>query len=98
VSKGRTFPTGVGAPILLEGIQVIGRVRASPHPQVSSIAPSQLRPRRGRMTQNTESPDTPGRFTLWVWGQDMSAWPYPRTTVITHRYTALGGFLVTSRL
>ena len=24
---GRTFPTGVGAPILLEGLQVIGRVR-----------------------------------------------------------------------
>jgi hypothetical protein len=38
VSKGRTFPTGVGAPILLEGMQVIGRVRPSPHPQVSSIA------------------------------------------------------------
>jgi hypothetical protein len=30
VSKGRTFPTGVGAPILLEGMQVIGRVRPSP--------------------------------------------------------------------
>jgi hypothetical protein len=27
VSTGRTFPTGVGAPILLEGLQVIGRVR-----------------------------------------------------------------------
>jgi transposase-like protein len=29
VSTGRTFPTGVGAPILLEGLQVIGRVRPS---------------------------------------------------------------------
>jgi hypothetical protein len=38
VSKGRTFPTGVAAPILLEGMQVIRRVRSSPHPQVSSIA------------------------------------------------------------
>jgi hypothetical protein len=27
VSTGRTFPTGVGAPILLEGMQMIGRVR-----------------------------------------------------------------------
>src|SRR5215207_8396919 len=27
VSTGRTFPTGVGAPTLLEGLQVIGRVR-----------------------------------------------------------------------
>ena len=27
MSKGRTFPTGVGAPILLDGLQVIGRVR-----------------------------------------------------------------------
>jgi hypothetical protein len=27
VSTGRTLPTGVGAPILLEGLQVIGRVR-----------------------------------------------------------------------
>jgi hypothetical protein len=27
MSTGRTFPTGVGAPILLEGLQVIGRVR-----------------------------------------------------------------------
>jgi hypothetical protein len=39
VSTGRTFPTGVGAPILLEGLQVIGRVRPLlGHPQVSSIA------------------------------------------------------------
>src|SRR3954454_4738972 len=45
VSTGRTFPTGVGAPILLEGLQVIGRVRPLlGHPQVSSIAPARLRP------------------------------------------------------
>jgi len=30
VSMGPTFPTGVGAPILLEGLQVIGRVRPLP--------------------------------------------------------------------
>src|SRR6185503_1148037 len=29
VSTGRTFPTGVGAPILLEGLHVLGRVRPS---------------------------------------------------------------------
>jgi hypothetical protein len=27
VSKSRTFPTAVGASILLEGLQVLGRVR-----------------------------------------------------------------------
>ena len=27
LSTGRTFPTGVGAPILLEGMQITGRVR-----------------------------------------------------------------------
>ena len=43
VSTGRTFPTGVGAPILLEGLKMIGRVRPLlAHPQVSSIAPSVL--------------------------------------------------------
>jgi hypothetical protein len=42
VSKGRTFPTGVAAPILLEGMRVIGRVRPSPHPQVSSIARAEV--------------------------------------------------------
>ncbi|HEY0690300.1 MAG TPA: hypothetical protein VGD71_14815 [Kribbella sp.] len=40
MSMGPTFPTGIGAPILLEGLQVIGRVTTpSAHPQVSSIAP-----------------------------------------------------------
>jgi hypothetical protein len=38
---GRAFPTGVGAPILLEDLRMIGRIRPSVdlvHPQVSSIA------------------------------------------------------------
>lgn len=41
VTMGRTFPTGVAAPILLENLRMIGRVQPSvdlAHPQ-SSIAP-----------------------------------------------------------
>ena len=40
MSTGRTFPTGVGAPILLEHIKITRRVRPlQRHPHVSSIAP-----------------------------------------------------------
>jgi hypothetical protein len=39
VSKGCTLPTGVAAPILLEGLRVIGKVRTSWSSIVSSIAP-----------------------------------------------------------
>ena len=39
MSTGRTFPTGVGAPILLEHIKITRRVRPlQRHPHVSSIA------------------------------------------------------------
>jgi hypothetical protein len=39
VSTGRTFPTGVGAPILLEHTKITRRVRPlQRHPHVSSIA------------------------------------------------------------
>jgi hypothetical protein len=45
VNTGRTFPTGVGAPALLEIVRMIGRVRPIPaHPQNSSIAPPMEQP------------------------------------------------------
>jgi 3-oxoacyl-[acyl-carrier protein] reductase len=49
VSTGRTFPTGVGAPILLEHIKITRRVRPlQRHPHVSSIARTQPGQRLGR--------------------------------------------------
>src|SRR3954469_11267980 len=60
VSTGRTLPTGVGAPILLDGLQVIGRVRPLlGHPQVSSIA-------------HRTRPPTPILTTATRWGTSVS--------------------------
>jgi hypothetical protein len=60
VSTGRTLPTGVGAPILLDGLQVIGRVRPLlGHPQISSIAPTfgrrSVPPARGNLATERAS-------------------------------------------
>jgi len=59
LEHGRTFPTSVAAPALLDTNMATGKVRpARPQPQVSSIAPSQR-------TATTSSEDA-SRWRAWT--------------------------------
>src|SRR4051794_27930673 len=59
VSTGRTLPTGVGAPILLEHTKITRRVRPlQRHPHVSSIAPQPRAARLGGLRARVDADAT----------------------------------------
>ena len=83
VSTGRTFPTGVGAPILLDGLKMIGRVRPLlGHPQVSSIAPADHHPEAIAESEHCWLPVSPKAWTppSSHSGSATNAWRQRRST------------------